>query len=263
MCTLRTDVVETGAGWYSSRVWHAIHTAQYSTYVVTYDCCRAPSTPLVVVRSPQVVSGTAVAGLFLPATQTASGVQYTHSVQYTYSVQYTSQFRQTAPPTHLLTAVCQRRPAMPRSRECDLHSPIWDCSVDAVEVFYASDNSHTPQDSLIHALIVRSPSTAKAWRCDTRLALPGTGESCPTYTTEEIRKLISNPPLALADGCAGRASSRRAAADATRCAAVYSVRVSYNGRRLFLDRDERDWHSWSQPDLVFSTMQVQDVLALT
>ena len=83
------------------------------------------------------------------------------------------------------------------------------------------------------------------------------------YTTDGIKKLISNPPLASADGRMDRAVSRRAAAGTTHYAAVYSVRLSYNGRRLFLDRDERDWHSWSQADLVFSTMQVQDVLAFT
>jgi hypothetical protein len=138
-------------------------------------------------------------------------------------------------------------------------SPIWDTCITAIEVFYPDDRA---EDSLIHALIEYSELTRR-WECRTCPIIPGIDEYDPHYNTAEIKLMVTNPPVGKVLPNNLRLSSRHTRSEKVQRAAVYSVRVLYNGKHMFLDRVESNWHSWiaKNDEVTLSTENVLGILS--
>jgi hypothetical protein len=139
-------------------------------------------------------------------------------------------------------------------------SPIWDTCITAIEVFYPGERA---EDPLIHALIEYSELTRR-WECQTCLIIPGIDECDPHYSTAEVKLMVTNPPVGEVLPNDLRLASRRTRSENSekvQRAAVYSVRVLYNGKHIFLDRIESNWQSWiAKNDKV--TLSTDNVLGI-
>lgn len=124
------------------------------------------------------------------------------------------------------------------SQRNDISSPIWDCSITAVEAFFYDKPE---KGEVLHACIEQESWTGSKWTAG--------------------GKLIDNTSSASKGNGASRILARRDTSHNVQQAVVCSVRVYYNRTHMFLDRDEDDWHSWRRGDFVLSTREVKNMLA--
>jgi hypothetical protein len=75
--------------------------------------------------------------------------------------------------------------------------------------------------------------------------------------------MVTNPPVGKVLPNNLRLSSRHTRSEKVQRAAVYSVRVLYNGKHMFLDRVESNWHSWiaKNDEVTLSTENVLGILS--
>lgn len=139
--------------------------------------------------------------------------------------------------------------------EHHISSPIWDSSINCIEVFYSEESN---SGDLVHAMIERKAPTSRTWK--TFAAVPGTSEPCTVYTTKEIAAMIDNSAERLERRRTPRATNSHSDSGKVRQAMVYSVRIKYKGRQFFLDRNIQNWCQWSGGSLCLSTTQIKDVL---
>jgi hypothetical protein len=139
-------------------------------------------------------------------------------------------------------------------------SPIWDVTITAIEAFYPGEKA---QDPISHALIVRIPCLRNEWGTITYVNIPGTRDQWPRYSTSDIKQMVMNLSDIAGNLYSTRASSRLKQCERVEQATVSSVRVQYNGKHMFLDRDGTCWRSTRNDGLVLSTADVIAVLSST
>jgi hypothetical protein len=144
-----------------------------------------------------------------------------------------------------------RSPYTP-TEEHPISSPIWDCSITAIEVFFLEESGET---NSVHACIERMSSTR------TSADIPGTAEGGTAYTAEDIKRMIDNDPGSSKGGRAFRGSTRRRVSYCAPRVDVCSVRVRYNNIHMFLDRDVVERNHWSNASLHLSTEQIKSILS--
>jgi hypothetical protein len=146
------------------------------------------------------------------------------------------------------------------SEEHSPNSPIWEVAITGIEVFYSGETAESP---LSQALIVPSPLGGDDWFTITCVSIPDTTESWPQYSTANIKHMIENPLVSSTTHSSPRVSGRRSRDAKVEKALVHSVRVKYNERHMFLDRDDSSWHSITGETLVLSTADILAILSST
>ena len=151
---------------------------------------------------------------------------------------------------------------MPRSpctltQDHPIASPIWECSISAVEAFFADEPE---EGGILHACIERESWTGKKWRSKDDQGSSGATQKCSVFTTKDIERMIDNIPSASVTSRVSRVLTRHDTSHKIDKVTVCSVRVWYNDAAMFVDRDESDWHSWRRGDFLLSTGEIKSML---
>jgi hypothetical protein len=139
-----------------------------------------------------------------------------------------------------------------------LKSPIWDVAVTGIEVFYPGE---TIQSSLSHALIVEVPQVAKEWGPMRPVRIPGTTEIWPRYSTTNIKDMVRGPSIFSTAYSSLRRSERRSKHPKVDNAMICSVRVRYNEKNMFLEKDGCIWQSTNGKGPILTTEQIVGILS--
>jgi hypothetical protein len=137
-----------------------------------------------------------------------------------------------------------------------IESPIWDCSITAVEAFFSDEPD---KGDMLHACIERESWTGKKWRSNNIEGSSGATQQCSIFTTTDIERMIDNIPSASTTCRVSRVLTRHTSRKIDKVM-VCSVRVWYNDAAMFVDRDESDWHSWRRGDFILSTAEIKSML---
>jgi hypothetical protein len=137
-------------------------------------------------------------------------------------------------------------------------SPIWDVVITGIEVFYPGETIESP---LSHALIVEDPQSAEEWGPMQPVRIPGTTEIWPRYSTTNIKDMVKGPSIFSTTYGSLRLSERRSKHPKVDNAMICSVRIQYNGRNMFLERDDCIWHSARGEGPVLTTEQIVGILS--
>lgn len=159
------------------------------------------------------------------------------------------------PPTYIRRHMAVESPTSPVN--CDVSDHIWDSRITAIEVFYSERQS---DEQSVHGLLVRDQSNPLYWQCDAEVSLPGIGDRFPCYATQDIVEMIRSEPSSNNSRHSRRSRRHRRVTGGAVRMEVHSVRISYQGRYFFLDRDEDDWHTWSGGPLTLTTHKLLEIL---
>jgi hypothetical protein len=162
-----------------------------------------------------------------------------------------------------------------------IESPIWDCSITAVEAFFSDEPD---KGDMLHACIERESWTGKKWPSNNIEGSSGATQKCSIFTTTDIERMIDNIPSASTTCRVSRVLTRNDTSRKIDKVTVCSVRVWYNDAAMFVDwcqtihyinlqattarrsafllfdnRDESDWHSWRRGDFILSTAEIKSI----
>jgi hypothetical protein len=142
--------------------------------------------------------------------------------------------------------------------EHSLMSPIWDVVITGIEVFYPGETIESP---LSHALIVELPQVAREWGTMQSVRISGTTEIWPRYSTTDIKDMVRGPSVFSTAYSSPRLSKRRSRHPKVDSAMICSVRVRYNRKNVFLERDDCTWHSANGEGPFLTTEQIVGILS--
>jgi hypothetical protein len=150
-------------------------------------------------------------------------------------------------------------PKLPCTPTQDHHiaSPIWDCSISAVEAFFSDEPE---EGDMLHACIERESWTGRKWRFNDNQGSSNDMQKCSIFTTKDIERMIDNIPSAPTSHRVSRVLTRHDTSHKIDKVTVVSVRVWYNDAAMFVDRDKLDWHSWRRGDFILSTGEIKSML---
>lgn len=140
--------------------------------------------------------------------------------------------------------------------EHHISSPIWECSIQAIEVFFPEDEGEIEW----MPVCIERISPLEVWYSDPDACC--TDAFVKLYTTKDIKEMIGNNRNASKEH--RRYSTRRSTSYHADEGYVCSVRVWYGSKQMFLDRGEAETNHWSREALTtlgLSTERIKSMLS--